>query len=346
MNLTVKKKLAKFTTLFAWILVVIIGFWFGRKIIYIFKYPSTNDAQVYAYINPVVSRVGGFIREVKYSDFEQVKKGDTLLIIDNREYVSDAQQIQADMDKQSMAVGALEAQEITANEESNEAKSAIDGAKAEVWKQQLEYNRYQELFNRKSATAQQLEKVKAQLEVNKSNLKKAQNHYQVALTKIHDIQAKQKVISAEKLRLGEVRNRKNIDVGYTVITAPYNGRLGKKTVEVGQMIKMGEHLVYIVNDEIPTWVMANFKETQIAELAIGSRIKVIADAYPDQEFYGKIEAFSPGTGSSFSLLPPDNATGNFVKIVQRIPVKIALNPENSQLNLLQAGMNVEVTLAP
>ena len=345
MNVTLKKRIAQATTILAWVIVVIVLIWFGKRLLKIVQFETTNDAQVNAYINPVVSRVGGYIKEINYTDFQEVKKGDTLLIIDNREYVSDAQQVQADVSKQSAAIDVLQSQENTLMVQANEAKNAIEGHKAEVWKQQLEYDRYLELYNRKSATAQQLERVKAQLDIYKSDLNQAQEHYKVALAKINDVRANEKVVAAERSRLNEVHNRKSIDVNYTVITAPYNGRLGKRSVEVGQMIKMGDHLAYIVNDETEKWVMANFKETQIADFEINDRVEVIADAFPDLIFEGKIIAFSPGTGSSFSLLAPDNATGNFVKIVQRIPVKIEITgPDSKTIKKLQPGMNVEVTV--
>lgn len=345
MNLTLKKQLAKATTILAWIIVIIVIIWFGIKLTRVVKYETTNDAQVNAYINPVVSRVGGYVEEIRFTDFQEVKKGDTLIIIDNREYVSDAEQVKADVYKQSAAIDVLQSQENTLAEQASEAKNAIDAHNAEVWKQELEYNRYQELFNRKSATAQQLEKVKAQLDIYKSQLKEAQQHYQVALAKINDVRANEKVVAAELNRLDEVHNRRTIDVNYTVITAPYNGRLGKRSIEVGQMIKMGDHLAYIVNDETPKWVMANFKETQIADFNLNDEVEVVADAFPDLVFTGKIIAFAPGTGSSFSLLAPDNATGNFVKIVQRIPVKIEIiGPDKALIKKLQAGMNVEVTV--
>lgn len=345
MNLTLKKQLAKATTILAWIIVITVIIWFGIKLIRVVKYETTNDAQVNAYINPVVSRVGGYVEEIRFTDFQEVKKGDTLLIIDNREYLSDADQVKADVYKQSAAIDVLQSQENTLSAQANEAKNAIDAHKAEVWKQDLEYTRYQELYNRKSATAQQLEKVKAQLDINKSKLKEAEQHYQVALAKIKDVHANEKVVAAERLRLSEVHNRRIIDVNYTVIKAPYNGRLGKRSIEVGQMIKMGDHLAYIVNDETPKWVMANFKETQIAHFNINDEVEVVADAFPDLVFKGKIIAFAPGTGSSFSLLAPDNATGNFVKIVQRIPVKIEIiGTDKETIKKLQAGMNVEVTV--
>jgi len=345
MKASIKKKAAKATSVLAWILVFAVTVWFGKKLVRVFRYESTNDAQVNAYINPVVSRVGGYVEDVRFTDFEQVQKGDTLFVIDNREYVSESDQVQAGLQRNSAEIGVLHNRVATLEEEAAEAGSVIAARKAEVWKQQLEYERYLELYERKSATAQQLEEVKAKLDVCKSVLEEAQQHHRVAVSRIQDLKAEEGVVLAEKSRLSEMRSRKNIDVRYTVITAPYRGRMGKRSVEPGQMIKAGDHLGYIVNDETPKWVMANFKETQIAGFHLNDPVEVVADAFPDFKFTGRIIAFAPATGSSFSLLAPDNATGNFVKIVQRIPVKIEITgPDAAAISKLQAGMNVEVTV--
>jgi membrane fusion protein (multidrug efflux system) len=118
--------------------------------------------------------------------------------------------------------------------------------------------------------------------------------------------------------------------------------MGRRTVETGQLINAGETLAFIVNNDTDKWVVANFKETQVAHMRIGDSVKLIADAYPDQPFKGTIISFSPATGSRFSLLPPDNATGNYVKIVQRIPVRIRIDGNRKELDMLKAGMNVNV----
>ncbi|MNY43828.1 putative multidrug resistance protein EmrK [compost metagenome] len=129
-----------------------------------------------------------------------------------------------------------------------------------------------------------------------------------------------------------------------MVRAPYDGMIGKRSIEEGQMVNAGEVLGFIVNAETPTWVTANFKETQLRYLRIQDSVEVIADAYPDQVFKGKIISISPATGSSFSLLPPDNATGNFVKIVQRVPVRIELEKKQGE-QILRSGMNVNVSVA-
>jgi multidrug resistance efflux pump len=232
-------------------------------------YEQTNNAQIDEYVNPVISRAGGFIAAVKFEENQHVAKGDTLLIIDNREYTLQQQQTEA----------------------------AIQKTKAQL--QLMEYNP-------------------------------------------HTPKAEKEIVLAELSRLNALLNRHKLDVSYTVITAPYNGRMGRRTVETGQMINAGETLAFIVNNETDKWVVANFKETQVAHMRIGDSVKVIADAYPDQSFKGRIISFSPATGSRFSLLPPDNATGNYVKIVQRIPVRIRIDGNRKDLELLKAGMNANV----
>lgn len=345
MKISHRKKLVKFTSVTAWIFVLFITVKAMISLVKYFNNETTNDAQIIEYINPVIARVGGYVREVKFNDFDNVKPGDTLFIIDSQEYKLDVRQVGAELQKQNANTQVLDQQKETLEAEAKEAYQSIETAKVKVWKENLEYERYKMLYQEKSATAQKLEQMEANLNISKSELAQAQKHYQVANEKVKDLNNEKSVIGAEKNRLHEVKQRRNLDVGYTVITAPYKGRLGKRKIEKGQMIDVGDHLCYIVNDETPKWIMANFKETQIAQFSIGDIVSVNADAYPEQKFKGKIIAISPATGSSFSLLPPDNATGNFVKIVQRIPVKIEILGLTAEWrSKLMSGMNVSVTV--
>ncbi|HEY8896561.1 MAG TPA: HlyD family secretion protein [Niastella sp.] len=229
-----------------------------------YHYEQTNDAQIEEYINPVISRVSGFIVAVKFEENQHVAKGDTLVVIDNREYLLQQEQTEAAILKTNAQIQAL---------------------------------------NNK---------------------------------------AEKEIVLAELARLNALLKKQKLDVSFTYITAPYNGRIGKRSIGVGQMINAGETLAFIVNNETDKWVVANFKETQVAHMRTGDSVKVIADAYPDQPFKGTIISFSPATGSRFSLLPPDNATGNYVKIVQRIPVRIRIDGNRKDLEVLKVGMNVNV----
>lgn len=306
------------------------------------EYEQTNDAQVQEYVNPVISRAGGFIVAVKFEENQHVKKGDTLLLIDNREYILQAAQTTAAIQKTEAQLQVLESNIHTLQKNAGSAKAQIKASAAKVWKQKLDFDRYSHLYKEESATKQQLENVQATLDINSSEYQSAQENYGAAASKIDDIIAEKSVLKAEIVRLKALLDRNKLDVDYTVITAAYDGRMGRRTVEVGQMINTGEVLAYIVDNETDKWVVANYKETQIASMHIGDSVKFVADAFPDREFKGTIISLSPATGSSFSLLPPDNSTGNYVKIVQRVPVRIKIDADKQQLPLLKVGMNVNV----
>lgn len=333
------------TRITGWIsalIVVALAIWGIFTLFNYYQFEQTNDAQVQEYVNPVISRAGGFIVDVKFEENQEVKKGDTLLVIDSREYILQQQQTQAALQKARAELKVLESNTHTTEKEAASAHARVEASKAKVWKQELDYKRYQDLYNEESATRQRLEDVKAGLDVNKSDYKAAEDNYAASRSKINDIQAEKTVVQAEIAKLEALLDRHKLDVSYTVITAPYDGRMGRRTVEAGQMIDAGETLAFIVNNETDKWVVANYKETQIKDMRIGDQVKIVADSYPDQEFKGTIISLSPATGSSFSLLPPDNSTGNYVKIVQRIPVRIKVEGSRKDIDILKVGMNVNV----
>lgn len=334
--------ITKITGWIATFILLGLGIWGGKTLIDYYKFEQTNDAQVQEYVNPIISRAGGFIVDVKFEENQNVKKGDTLLVIDNREYVLQEEQTQASLLRAEAQLGVLQSNITTMENEASASQAQIAAQKAKVVKQQLDYDRYLKLYNEESATKQQLENIEAQLDVNKGDYKTAQENYDASVSKISDTKAEKSVIKAEILRLKSLLNRNHLDVSYTYITAAYNGRMGRRTVEVGQMIDAGETLAFIVNNDTDKWVVANYKETQIRNMHIGDHVKVVADAYPDQKFNGTIISLSPATGSSFSLLPPDNSTGNYVKIVQRIPVRIRIDGSKKETEILKVGMNVNV----
>lgn len=337
------QRITLITNILAGIILFVLLVWGGKMLWVRFRYTYTNDAQVTQYINPVISRVGGYIVSVNYKDHQEVKRGDTLLIIDNKEYKYEAAQASASINREDAEINVLSSQKQILQEEHESLQKSITASEAKVKKQQLEYDRYKYLYEEKSATAQQLEEIEAKLEIYKSELAALQHKLSASQERVIDVDVKKGVVGAEKNRLAAAAGRKHLDVGYTVIRAPYDGVMGKRTIEKGQMINAGEVLGFIVNAETPVWVTANFKETQIRTLAIDDRVEVVADAYPDEIFFGKIISISPATGSSFSLLPPDNSTGNFVKIVQRVPVRIELE-KGQQENRLRSGMNVNVSV--
>jgi membrane fusion protein (multidrug efflux system) len=336
--------ITRITTWVAGIIALCLLIWGVITAFHLFKYEETNDAQVEEYINPITARVSGYIKEIRYDENQDVKKGDTLLIIDNREYQLQQQEAEAGIQNAKDQVKTLESNTETAAKIAQVNNVQIASAKAKLVRQQLEYARYQKLFDAESATKQQMENVQTALDVAQSDYQAALNNYQASLSKINDTKSQVSPLLSEIKRREFVLQRNNLDVSYTVITAPYAGKMGKRTIQPGQQIQVGQTLAFIVDKETGKWVVANFKETQLHNMHVGQTVEVTTDAYPDVNLKGQISSLSPATGSRFSLLPPDNSTGNFVKIAQRIPVKIKITDTNPVVGLLSAGMNASVTI--
>lgn len=305
----------------------------------------TNDAQVQEYINPVIARAGGFITAVKFEENQAVKKGDTLILIDQREYTIQQNQTEAVLMNAKAQLLVWKSKVQTLTKTTQVYRSKIEVNKAELIKQKLELNRYKKLVETESATQQKLEAVQANYDIAGAELSSSTEKYQASLSEVNDAKAQEAVVEAEIKRLESLLDRHKLDVTYTAVIASYDGYMGRRTIEVGQMIDPGQVLAYIVNGETDKWVVANYKETQIETMKLGDTATFTADSYPDKIFKGVIISFSPATGSSFSLLPPDNSTGNYVKIVQRVPVRIRVTNPKSESILLKAGMNVNVTIA-
>jgi membrane fusion protein (multidrug efflux system) len=336
--------ITKITAWIAGIIAVALAVWGIISLTELYKYEETNDAQIEEYINPVTSRVTGFIREIKYEENQDVKKGDTLLVIDNSEYQLQQEEGEAALSNAQAQISVMQSNIETTARMSQASQSQIASAKAKLTRAQQDYDRYSKLFQVESATQQQLENSKAALDVATSEYRSAQENYQASLSKVNDIRAQKGVYEAEIKRRQALLNRNKLDVGYTIIRAPYNGKMGRRTIQQGQLIQAGQTLAYIVDQDAGKWVIANFKETQISHMHIGGAAEVTADAFPGKKFKGVIVSLSPATGARFSLLPPDNSTGNFVKIVQRIPVKIKLTDEPAVLAPLRAGMNANISI--
>lgn len=334
--------ITRITGFIAGLIVIIMMVWGGYTLWGYFIYEQTNDAQVQEYVNPIISRAGGFVETVQFEENQHVTKGDTLFIIDSREYILQQKQTEASLQKEQAQLRVLDSKIETLTKTASAYGAQVNSNKAKLWKEQLDFDRYEKLFQEESATKQKVEEMQAILDVNSNNYQAARDNHDASLLSIEDIKVERSVVLSEISRLKSLLDRHKLDVSYTVIVAPYNGRMGRRTIEAGQMIDVGEPLAFIVNDDTDKWVVANYKETQVANMRIGDTVKVFADAYPSQEFKGTIISLSPATGSSFSLLPPDNSTGNYVKIVQRIPVRIRIDGKRSEIDILKVGMNVNV----
>ncbi|WP_428230419.1 HlyD family secretion protein [Flavobacterium sp.] len=316
---------------------IILGIWF-----YVFNrnHEETNDAQVEQYVTPIMSRITGYVQEVRFDENQFVHKGDTLVIIDNREYKSKLNVALADV--QSAKQSSVVAEKNVATTASSTAigESQLAAAKTNLWKTKLEYERYQALVKDEAATSQQLEKVKADYESAQAHFQEMRDRIQSSNLSTSQAQANVPTMQTNIASKQAMADNAALFLSYTIITAPYDGWVGKRTLQPGQMVKEGQSLLSIVSKE--KWITANFKETQLQYLNVGQEVRIQADALSDKEFTGIITSLSPASGARFSLLPPDNATGNFVKIEQRIPVRIQLKETDKHAEFLRAGMNITV----
>ena len=338
------KLITRVTAWIAGVILLALMIWGAFSLWDVYRYEETNDAQVQEYINPITSRVGGFIREIRFEENQDINKGDTLLIIDNSEYELQQQQAEAELANARAQLEVLKSHVESSASSAQVNESQIIAAKAKLQHEEQEFARYKKLYDVESATRQQLENVQTALEVARANYQTALKNYEADKLKVKDTKVQTAVADAEIKRREAMLNRNKLDVGYTIVTAPYNCKMGRRTIQPGQMVQAGQTLAYIVDQEAGKWVIANFKETQLRHMQVGEMAEIKTDAYPGKVFKGKIESLSPATGSSFSLLPPDNSTGNFVKIVQRVPVRIRLIDKPAEITVLRSGMNAEVLI--
>lgn len=331
------------------LIVVALGFllWGASTYFHLDSDLYTNDAHIEEYINPVNTRISGYIKEVRFYEHQNVKKGDTLLLIDDREYKIQVEQAEAAYlaAKASRIVTASSVNTVQSGLSTTDAN--IEAAKARVWNAEQNYHRYENLLRDGAATQQQFDQVKTDYETLLAQTKALQE--QRATTSLSTVETSNRVSvnDAEIKRTLALLDFAKLNLSYTVITAPYDGVTGRRTIQDGQLVQAGQTLLsYVRNDS--TWVVANYKETQVTRLGIGQIVNLHVDGFPSKEFDGIVTAIAQATGSKFSAIPTDNSTGNFIKVQQRVPVKIdfARNQENAEfLKHFRAGMNVEVRVA-
>lgn len=324
------------------ILLSVIIIWAGRYFWEGQQYEQTNDAQVDAYLSPVNVKIGGYIKKIYFRDNQVVHKGDTLVWIEPDEYRLKKEAADGELMSARAKLEILTANEETQRKNIAVIQARISGAQAKLEQQQSEFDRYQHMLQEAATTRQKFENVRAALIINQSGLEETVASLKAAESKLSDLRAERAAINADIKIREALLARQELDIRYTVVTAPFDGKLGKKTIQEGQLVQPGQTLAFLTNEKEEKWVVGNFKETQIGGFKIGQQAKIAIDAYPGETFSGIIESTSPTTGSRYSLLPPDNATGNFVKVIQRIPVRIKLTDTRDKLSKLSAGMNANV----
>ena len=305
---------------------------------------STDDAYVAGDVTPLSARVSGNITSVAVNDYQAVHKGDLIAIIDPSDYEAQLALAQANLAAAQASLANLANQRDVQQALISQAEATIGAAEADVLRYDLEDRRQRDLVYHSSAGTQQLleqadandKRAHAQLELNTAQLAQ-----QKAVLAGLDIQQKQ--IEAQ-IRAAEAQVALASDnVRYTHIVSPADGLVGQRQVRPGQFVNVGTQVIAAV--PLPNiWVIANYKETQMTNVRLGQPARVTVDAFPDLVLTGHVDSWSPGTGSTFALLPPDNATGNFTKVVQRVPVKIALDSHPALGTLVRPGMSVEATI--
>ena len=345
------------TFLIVLILLVITGGWFAiSNYIHGLHHEETEDAQVEANISPVIPRISGYVTQIRVQDNQKVKKGDTLLVLDDRELKIRLDQAEAalatardNMEAARATTSAADANIATSQAGITTADAQIEAAKINVWRTSQDYDRYANLIKDHSITQQQFEQVLAAKQTAEKQLQVLVEQKNQALRQTNAVASQSHATSRQITVAGSGVKQRQVDVddarlnlSYAVITAPEDGLVSKVNVQEGQFITAGQSLFSVVLDQ-QIWVVANFKETQLDRMKAGQRAIIKADAFPGHAFEATVSSFAAATGARFALLPPDNSSGNFVKVVQRLPVKIEFTQRaDSLVRLLRAGMNVTV----
>ena len=339
------------------VLLVVGGSWFGlTKYLHGQHHEETDDAQIEANISPVIPKISGYVMKIFVKDNQFVKQGDTLMVLDDRDLQMTRSQAEAALATAKSNLSAARANSTAASRNINTTNAAIgtanaqiEAAKVNVARTAQDYQRYANLIKEHSLSQQRFEQADAARQQAERQLQilveqKNQASTQTGVVSSQSTATAQQIgvaASVIKQREVDVENAK-LSLSYTVITSPESGIVSKVPVQTGQYVQAGQQLFSIVHNN-DKWVVANFKETQYNKMREGQKVIVHADAFPKHDFEATLSSFSPATGSRFALLPPDNASGNFVKVVQRLPVKIEfINKSDTLIQKLRAGMNVYV----
>ncbi len=338
-NTTPKRKKPLFFIVGA---VALVAAFFGvRAFLHHMKYESTDNAQVESRAVPIIARIAGYIDSLNIDDFGKVTAGQSLIKIDDKEYTLAVVQSQADVlnARADMANAQAAVSNAVANTKVIHANAEVQGSR--LAKAKTDLARDEALYKDAAITQKQLDDSRSafdatnkQYSANLEQVKFAATQVSIAQAQIQKINA---LIETRKAALDQAQLR----LDYCRLNAPLNGRIGKLNLEVGQYVQPGQSLFTIVNDD-KFWIVANFKETQLEKMKEGQEVNIKLDGYPDLNIIGKVSSFSLATGARFSLLPPDNSTGNFVKVTQRIPVKITLIDDANYKNILKSGLSVTV----
>lgn len=312
------------------------------KFVHLGSVEYTDNAQVKQHITPVNTRISGFIKEIRFEEYQAVKKGDTLVVIEDSEFRLRLAQAQADYQNATAGKAAMYTSISTTQNNVAVTDAAVEEIKIRLANAQTELNRYAQLLSNGAVTQQQYDK--AETEYNATLARYEQLTHQRNSTKLVKQEQTQRLGQNDAMvQVTEAAlNLARLNLSYTIIVATADGVCGRLNIHEGQLVQPGQTLVDIVDDgEI--WVIANYKETQTANIEVGMPVTIKVDAVPGVLYNGRVEAISQATGASYSLFKQDNSAGNFIKIEQRIPIRISFDKDNSaeDMRRLRSGLNVE-----
>ena len=316
--------------------------WVCGKFIHLGNVEFTDNAQIKQHLTPVNTRVQGFIKKIYFEEYQPVKKGDTLVVIEDTEYRLKLAQAEADYKN---ALAGKSAMHTTINTTQNNifvTDAIIEEQRVRLKNAETDYKRYEELMKEEAVTPQQFDRIRTEYAATKAKYEQLLRQKQSSmLVKQEQTQRLEQNDSDIKLAEAALELAK-LNLSYTVICATTDGVTGRKDIHEGELVQAGQSLVTLV-DGTEKWVIANYKETQTTDMRRGQQVEMKVDAIPGIVYKGRIVSISDATGSFYSLIPQDNSAGNFVKVEQRIPVRIEFTEENNQSDLkrLRAGMNVE-----
>ncbi len=319
--------------------------WVCSRFIHLGRVEYTNNAQVRQHIIPVNSKIQGFIKKIYFTEYQYVHKNDTLAIIEDAEFRFKLVQAEADYQNALSGEAAASSGIQTTRNNISVSDASIDEARIRLENDKREYFRYKNLLQQNAATRQQYDAVKTVYNSSKARYELLLRQKQTTALTMKE-QTRRHEQSQAIVKLSEVAiELAKLNLSYTVILSPCDGITGRKAIQEGQLVQPGQTLVDVVNEQ-EKWIVANYKETQTAHLQEGLPVEIEVDAVPGVIYKGFVKGISQATGSSFSLIPQDNSSGNFVKVEQRIPVRIEFSHDNrpEDIQRLRSGMNVECTV--
>jgi membrane fusion protein, multidrug efflux system len=302
-------------------------------------YETTDDATVEAHVIQVSPKISAHVKAVRFDDNYQVKRGDLLIELDPRDFEVGAASAAANLESARGKLREVEAQQNAAQASLGQAKADLVSAQATADNAESDFNRNKSLYQTRVIDRREYDASVAQAKSAAANVESAAKKVASQEAQVRLASAQYVTATAEEKQAEEQLRQAQLQLSYTKIFAPFDGRITKKSVEPGNYVQPGQTLFSLVPPEV--WVVANFKETQLKQMKVGQPVSVRVDAIPGHDFNAHIESFQVGTGGRFTLLPPENATGNFVKVVQRVPVKIVFDESPEKLERLWAGESVE-----